>query len=81
MKGQPGCDFSFSGLKTHVRQTVDALPPGPLSDMDRVDIAAAFQVAVADTLADRVYEAIAFFVIAGPKGGIWLLPVGLPPMI
>ena len=29
LKGQPGCDFSFSGLKTHVRQTVDALPPGP----------------------------------------------------
>ena len=25
---KPGCDFSFSGLKTAVRQTVEKLPPG-----------------------------------------------------
>ena len=32
MKGRPGCDFSFSGLKTAVRHAVAALPdgaPGP----------------------------------------------------
>jgi len=64
MRGRPGCDFSFSGLKTKVRQTVEALPldkDGKLADRDVADIAAAFQAAVEDAVADRAANAIAAF--------------------
>ena len=50
------CHFSFSGLKTAVRQTVDAL--GSLCLADKADICAAFQKAVADVLSDRTARAI-----------------------
>ncbi|WP_207484661.1 tRNA (adenosine(37)-N6)-threonylcarbamoyltransferase complex transferase subunit TsaD [Arenibaculum pallidiluteum] len=67
MKGRPGCDFSFSGLKTAVRLAVDSLP-APLSDADRSDLAASFQQAVADSLADRCKRAIAAFRAEHPDG-------------
>ncbi len=54
--GRPGCDFSFSGLKTAVAQRVAAYPPGPLPRQDAADIAAGFQAAVAAVLADRAAE-------------------------
>ena len=57
--GRPGCDFSFSGLKTAVAQVVAAYPPGPLPEADAADIAAGFQRAVAEVLADRVAHALA----------------------
>ncbi len=59
LMGRPGCDFSFSGLKTAAAQLVAAFPPGPLPVRDAADIAAAFQEAVADVLADRVGNALA----------------------
>jgi len=61
MVGRPGCDFSFSGLKTAVRQAVEALPPGDLERRDVADLAAAFQGAVAASLTDRTAGAIARF--------------------
>ena len=61
MAGRPGCDFSFSGLKTAVRHTVAALPGGEASGEDAADIAAGFQQAVADVLADRSRHAIRRF--------------------
>ncbi len=66
LKGRDGCDFSFAGLKTAVRRlleegTAEALPPGPLKDQDTADLAASFQAAVADVLADRSANAIATF--------------------
>ncbi|HRQ82782.1 MAG TPA: tRNA (adenosine(37)-N6)-threonylcarbamoyltransferase complex transferase subunit TsaD, partial [Azospirillaceae bacterium] len=36
MVGRPGCDFSFSGLKTAVRRHVEALGDG-MTDADRAD--------------------------------------------
>lgn len=59
LKGRPGCDFSFSGLKTAVAQVVAALPPGAIAGRMAADIAASFQRAVADVLADRVAHAAA----------------------
>ncbi len=56
---RPGCDFSFSGLKTAVAQAVAKLPPGALPRRDAADIAAGFQAAVADVLADRARHAMA----------------------
>jgi len=62
MVGRPGCDFSFSGLKTALRQRVAAMaaesPTGALAPRDRDALAAAFQTAVADCLADRTARAI-----------------------
>lgn len=57
--GRPGCDFSFSGLKTAVAQLIATYPPGPLPAADAADLAAAFQAAVADTIADRTAHALA----------------------
>jgi N6-L-threonylcarbamoyladenine synthase len=57
--GRSGCDFSFSGLKTAVAQLVAGFPPGPLQVADAADIAASFQAAVADVMADRVSHALA----------------------
>jgi len=50
--GRAGCDFSFSGLKTAVAQAVGKGFPA-------ADVAASFQAAVADVLADRARHAAA----------------------
>src|SRR5690242_9777589 len=39
MLGRPGCDFSFSGLKTAVAQEVARRPPGSLPRQEAADIA------------------------------------------
>jgi N6-L-threonylcarbamoyladenine synthase len=55
--GRPGCDFSFSGLKTAVAQAVAKLSR-PLPEADRADLARAFQDSVAAVLADRAAQAL-----------------------
>lgn len=77
MAGRPGCDFSFSGLKTAVRQRLDALGPGPLSERDAADLAASFQAAVADSITDRTGRAIALFREAHPRGGALVVAGGV----
>ena len=57
--GRPGCDFSFSGLKTAVAQLIATLPAGPIDPSICADIAASFQAAVSDVLADRAGQALA----------------------
>ncbi len=59
LRGRPGCDFSFSGLKTAVAQVVAKFPPGALARQDAADVAAGFQAAVADIMADRAQHAVA----------------------
>lgn len=59
MLGRPGCDFSFSGLKTAVAQEVGRHPAGALPETVAADIAASFQRAVAEVLADRAANALA----------------------
>ena len=59
LAGRPGAGFSFSGLKTALRRAVEALPaPG---ERDIADLAASFQAAAADTLAERTANAAAMF--------------------
>ncbi|MEI7872854.1 MAG: tRNA (adenosine(37)-N6)-threonylcarbamoyltransferase complex transferase subunit TsaD [Alphaproteobacteria bacterium] len=54
---KPGCDFSFSGLKTAVRQMVEKLPT---EDGQAIaDLCASFQRTVGDVLADRCANALA----------------------
>jgi N6-L-threonylcarbamoyladenine synthase len=64
MKGKPGCNFSFSGLKTAVRQA--AVNLGQLETEDVADLARGFQDAACEEVADRVGNAMAEFVRAQP---------------
>lgn len=68
MRGRPGCDLSFSGLKTAMRHAIQALPPGSVSAQDSADLCAGFQAAVADCLVDRTTRAIARFQETRPDG-------------
>ncbi|WP_448190330.1 tRNA (adenosine(37)-N6)-threonylcarbamoyltransferase complex transferase subunit TsaD [Azospirillum sp. sgz301742] len=76
MLGRPGCDFSFSGLKAAVRRVAEGLPK-PLTPADRADLAAAFQRAVADVMADRCKRAIRLFKQAHPQGGALVVAGGV----
>lgn len=64
MLGRKDPDFSFSGLKTAVRNHVESLPPGDLQEKDMADLAFALQTAIADTLADRCKIALERFIRA-----------------
>jgi N6-L-threonylcarbamoyladenine synthase len=57
LAGRPGCDFSFSGLKTAARQLIEKLPQ-PLTESDKADMAASFQASIAGILANRCGRAI-----------------------
>jgi N6-L-threonylcarbamoyladenine synthase len=65
---KPGCDFSFSGLKTAVRQAAEKLPPNDAQAI--ADLCASFQHTVGDVLSDRCANALvlapsATLVVAG----------------
>ena len=77
MLGRAGCDFSFSGLKTAVRHAVKALPEGPVRDRDAADLAASFQAAVADVLADRCANAMTEFAQAHAQGATLVVAGGV----
>ncbi|MBL4789828.1 MAG: tRNA (adenosine(37)-N6)-threonylcarbamoyltransferase complex transferase subunit TsaD [Kordiimonadaceae bacterium] len=70
---RPGCDFSFSGLKTAVRRTAEACAEerGALYPDDRADICASFQYTVGVCLSSRVERAMAKF---REKAGTGQLP-------
>ena len=55
MIDRPGFDFSFSGLKTHVRNIVQKMD---LNEQDIADIAWAFQDAAVDTLVTKSIRAM-----------------------
>ncbi|MCX5514134.1 tRNA (adenosine(37)-N6)-threonylcarbamoyltransferase complex transferase subunit TsaD [Kaistia algarum] len=65
MIGRPGCDFSFSGLKTAIRHAAQAA--APLSDDDVADLCAAFEAAVTDVVGDRIGHALQQFRAAHPS--------------
>jgi N6-L-threonylcarbamoyladenine synthase len=56
MLGRAEPHFSFAGLKTAVRHQAQALVP--LADRDVADLCAAFEAAVAESVADRVRRAM-----------------------
>ena len=59
MRGHKSFDFSFSGLKTAVRQTATAHQP--LSNQDINDMCASFQKSVVATLRERLSRALRAF--------------------
>ncbi|MDE2007294.1 MAG: tRNA (adenosine(37)-N6)-threonylcarbamoyltransferase complex transferase subunit TsaD [Rhodospirillales bacterium] len=76
MLGRPGCDFSFSGLKTAVAQAVARFGDGALARRDAADLAAGFQASVAAVLADRAAHAMAAFAGAHPAAPGLLVVAG-----
>ncbi len=68
---RPGCDMSFSGLKTALLRARDALvaEKGGLSMQDRRDLCAGFQCAVADVLVEKSGRALAAFAERARGGG------------
>lgn len=61
MLGKPGCDFSFAGLKTAVRQELESWPAGAQARQTLADLAASFQAAAGDVLVDRSRRAMLAF--------------------
>ncbi len=58
MAGKPNCHFSFSGLKTALRQTIQRLGPKSLDPPHINDLSASFQAAAIDSLLDRTRRAV-----------------------
>jgi N6-L-threonylcarbamoyladenine synthase len=65
---RPGCDLSFSGLKTALLRARDALmaEKGGLTVQDRRDLCAGFQAAVADVLAEKTRRALVLYLAERP---------------
>lgn len=66
---RPGCDMSFSGLKTallRARNKVIEEKDG-LTKQDRADLCAGFQAAVVDVLAEKTRRALALYLIESPS--------------
>ena len=59
LRGVKNCDFSFSGLKTSVRQTAEKMVP--LSAQDKANIAASFQHTICKIIYEKSKEALKIF--------------------
>jgi N6-L-threonylcarbamoyladenine synthase len=66
LKGRDGCDFSFSGLKTAIRDTVAAA--GTADPRTLADLAAAVELAICEALVDRTAKALRWFRAHHPQG-------------
>ncbi len=57
---QPGCNMSFSGLKTAILRARDSVvaEKGGLTSQDQADLSASFQVAVTDVLIEKTRRAL-----------------------
>ena len=74
LRGRPGCDFSFSGLKTAVARKVRETD---MNDEIVADMAASFQTAVGEALVDRTRNAIRRFKSAAPAGSALVVAGGV----
>ncbi|UWQ14327.1 tRNA (adenosine(37)-N6)-threonylcarbamoyltransferase complex transferase subunit TsaD [Aliiroseovarius sp. M344] len=66
---RPGCDMSFSGLKTALLRQRDSLVAehGGLHRADRTDLCAGFQAAIADVLAEKSRRALLEYIHLSPQ--------------
>jgi len=55
---KPGCDFSFSGIKTAARMMLDKVQPTEIDDKFINDFCASFQSAVVDCIINRLSNAV-----------------------
>lgn len=68
LRDKPGCDLSFSGLKTAVLRARNGLvsDQGGLRFQDQADLAASFQMAVAESLAVKSVRALKQYLSVSP---------------
>ncbi|MEO1238450.1 MAG: tRNA (adenosine(37)-N6)-threonylcarbamoyltransferase complex transferase subunit TsaD [Pseudomonadota bacterium] len=66
---RPGCDMSFSGLKTALIREIEhaTAPDGTLKKSKQANIAAGFQAAVADILSEKSRRALALYLAGKPR--------------
>ncbi len=66
---RPGCDMSFSGLKTALLRARDAVidEKQGLTHQDQADLCAGFQAAVCDVLAEKTRRAMAIYLANSPE--------------
>jgi len=76
---RPGCDLSFSGLKTALLRTRDALiaAQGGITTQDRADLCAAFQSAVTDILAEKSRRALTRYLALNPTSPTFAVAGGV----
>ncbi len=55
---KPGCDFSFSGIKTAARMMLDKTPQPDIDETFINDFCASFQCAVVDCITNRLHNAL-----------------------
>ncbi len=55
---KPGCDFSFSGIKTAARMLLDKTSPKDIDEQFINDFCASFQAAVVDCITNRLNNAL-----------------------
>jgi len=55
---KPGCDFSFSGIKTAARQLIDKTPKHDMDEQFINDFCASFQASVVDCITNRLRNAM-----------------------
>ena len=66
---QPGCDMSFSGLKTAMLRARDSVVAehGGLTAQDQADLSAGFQAAIVDILTEKTRRALAEYLVLEPE--------------
>jgi len=75
LKGKPGCNFSFSGLKTAVRREVEK-KGAAITRQDMYDLAASFQKALCDSILDRMNQAMDLYLEQYPEHHHMLVVAG-----
>lgn len=76
---RPGCDMSFSGLKTALLRQRDRIvaEKSGLTFQDRADLCAGFQLAVADVMAEKTRRALQLYLQANPAQPVLALAGGV----
>lgn len=76
---RPGCDMSFSGLKTAILRARDGVvaEKGGLTRQDRADLCASFQAAVVDVLAEKTRRALQAYLANRPAAPLLAVAGGV----
>ena len=76
---QPGCDMSFSGLKTAILRARDGVvaDKGGLTQQDQSDLSASFQAAITDVLIEKTRRALAEYLRLAPPNPAFAIAGGV----
>ncbi len=76
---RPGCDMSFSGLKTALLRQRDKMVAanGGLTATDRADLCAGFQAAVVDVFAEKSTRALEAYLALKPEAPVFAVAGGV----